>query len=174
VSFWCSVQVSPERMKTYTEPASSNPEWSSPQALITAVSPDTRGKQPNASPGSASEAVSFCCSVQVSPERMKTYAEPASTPPTWSSAHAPISTVSPDIVAFPKLSPLAASEAISFATTLTGVVGTTLPLARRHNGSSPSDTPVASTVSPTASKNRTALDHRIVSSSRSVPRTITS
>ena len=41
-------------------------------APTTAVSPETATEHPNWSPAAASEAVSFCCSVQVPPERTNT------------------------------------------------------------------------------------------------------
>ena len=45
---------------------------SSPYAPATTVSPETATENPNPSQAAASEAVSFCCSVQVPPERTNT------------------------------------------------------------------------------------------------------
>ena len=45
---------------------------SSPYAPATTVSPETATEYPNASKAAASEAVSFCCSVHVPPERTNT------------------------------------------------------------------------------------------------------
>jgi hypothetical protein len=46
-------------------------------APTTIVSPEMLTVEPNASPGAPSGGVSFCCCVQVSPDRTKTYAASA-------------------------------------------------------------------------------------------------
>ena len=60
------------------------------------MSPETDTELPKWSLAAPSDARSFCCSVQVVPERTNTYAEPASTPPGVSSQSAPTTTVSPE------------------------------------------------------------------------------
>ena len=68
----CCDHASPERTNTYAEPASVPATVSTKYAPATTVSPEIATEAPNRSMGAASEAVSFCCSVHVSPERTNT------------------------------------------------------------------------------------------------------
>ncbi len=69
-SFCSWVQVVPERTNTYAEPVP--PLTKLVGAPSTTVFPDTDTEVPNHSSGAPSEAVSFCCWVQVVPERTNT------------------------------------------------------------------------------------------------------
>ena len=75
-----SLQTVPLRVNTYAEPAFAPPGVSSPKAPTMAVSPLIATEQPKTSFAAPSEAVSFCCSLQTVPLRVKTYAEPACLP----------------------------------------------------------------------------------------------
>ena len=100
------------RTNTYAEPASALGGRSSRRAPTTAVSPETATDHPNTSLEAASEAVSLACWVQVTPERRKTYAEPAP----LLSRYAPTTAVSPETATeTPNSSDWAASEAMSLA-----------------------------------------------------------
>src|SRR6266545_3212053 len=108
VSFACWLQLVPLRTNTYAEPAS----LAASEAPTTTVLPLIPTASPNRSPDAASLAVSFACWLQPVPLRTNTYAEPASI----LSPEAPTTTVSPvTATEKPKMSPAAASLAVSFA-----------------------------------------------------------
>src|SRR6266540_2518834 len=112
VSFACWLQPVPLRTNTYAEPASGPASVSSEMAPTTAVSPLTATERPKVSLAAASLAVSFACWLQLVPLRTNTYAEPASI----LSPEAPTTSVSPvTATEKPKMSPAAASLAVSFA-----------------------------------------------------------
>ena len=83
--------MTPERRKTYAEPALLIAGRLSRYAPTTAVSPETATETPNRSPEPGSEAVSLACWAQEAPVRTNTYAEPAKL-----SRYAPTTAVSPE------------------------------------------------------------------------------
>ncbi len=77
VSFCCWLQIVPERTNTYAAPASTPPGVSANSAPTTTVSPEIDTEMPKRSLHASSGATSFCCWLQVVPERTNTYAEPS-------------------------------------------------------------------------------------------------
>src|SRR6266508_2562282 len=108
VSIACWLQLVPLRTNTYAEPAS----LAASEAPTTTVLPLIPTASPNRSPDAASLAVSFACWLQPVPLRTNTYAEPASIlspeAPTFFFNHVAATEK-------PKMSPAAASLAVSFA-----------------------------------------------------------
>src|SRR5262249_55022426 len=99
--------------KTYAEPAFWNPSWSSRLAPMTSVPSPSATELPNSAPACASLAVSFCFWLHVEPLRLKTYADPESSPRSSSSALVATSVLPRTETAPPKPSPSAASLAAS-------------------------------------------------------------
>jgi len=107
------VQPPPGFTKIYAEPESSGTSLLE-KAPTMAVSPEIETEEPNPSPRAASEAVSLACCVQTPAVLVNIYAEPELSAVS-SSRKAPTMAVSPEIeTEMPKLSPRAASEAVSF------------------------------------------------------------
>ena len=115
VSFCSSSQEVPSKRNTYAAPQSSPAAQPLDTAPTTTISPLTETDAPNPSPGSASDAVSFCSSTQEVRLNRKTYAAPQPNFGAQSARAAPTMTVSPFTETEPpKKSALPASEAVSF------------------------------------------------------------